>query len=128
MQVTKLIQLYSSSGTGLSVSSMINNLNTYGPYTTYLYASSPLFQGYKSGILNNTCCWALGDNSKASLGTTNHAIVTVGYGIASGKSYWIMRNSWGPSWGESGYIRMTILSSGVGVCGNQQMIDNITML
>jgi len=42
----------------------------------------------------------------------NHGVVCVGYNNAS--SYWIVRNSWGPSWGEKGYIR---LQKGKNTCG-----------
>ena len=35
-----------------------------------------------------------------------HAVTIVGYGIEGSKKYWTVRNSWGESWGESGYFRI----------------------
>lgn len=72
-------------------------LMTYGPLSVALDASK--FHSYLSGIMNGTDCSTL---------TTNHAVLAVGWGVDSvtGTKYWIIKNSWGPLWGENGYIRI----------------------
>ncbi|KAL2494895.1 KDEL-tailed cysteine endopeptidase CEP1 [Forsythia ovata] len=51
---------------------------------------------YKSGILTGEC----GTN-------LTHSITAVGYGTSEdGTKYWIFKNSWGPNWGENGFIRL----------------------
>jgi len=65
------------------------------------------FQFYSSGILDTTKC---GTN-------LDHAVTAVGYGTEGGKDYYLVRNSWGASWGENGYIRIAADKDGSGVCG-----------
>uniref|UniRef100_A0A646QFX1 Dipeptidyl peptidase 1 n=1 Tax=Hemiscolopendra marginata TaxID=943146 RepID=A0A646QFX1_9MYRI len=62
------------------------------------------FQNYKGGIYHHT-----GLNDKFNpFELTNHAVLVVGYGVdsTSGEKYWIVKNSWGTSWGEDGYFRI----------------------
>merc|ERR1739840_88225 len=52
----------------------------------------------------------------------NHAVVLVGYGTDEKEGdYWIVRNSWGPGWGEDGHIRLKMEGTAcVGGPGNDQ--------
>ncbi|KAM0861678.1 hypothetical protein ACQ4PT_045731 [Festuca glaucescens] len=63
------------------------------------------FQLYRGGIMTADAC-----------GTDmNHAVTLVGYGIQQdGTSYWLVKNSWGETWGEGGYMK---LERGTGACG-----------
>lgn len=81
-----------------------------GPTLVALEADTLVFQFYTGGILNSDKC-----------GTElDHAVVVVGYGVDPTKGeYYIVRNSWGPSWGMKGYINIAI-KDGVGICGIQQ--------
>ena len=53
----------------------------------------------------------------------NHGVAIVGYGTTvDGTNYWTVRNSWGPEWGEQGYIRMQrSISKKEGLCGIAMM-------
>ncbi len=44
--------------------------------------------------------------------------MVVGWGVSGTTEYWTVRNSWGTSWGEKGYMRVAIVD-GAGICGVQ---------
>lgn len=78
------------------------------PVSVSIEANKLCFQLYKSGVLNNTNC-----------GTSlDHAVLAVGYGNEGGQDYWLVKNSWGTSWGEAGYIKIAAVA-GNGICGIQ---------
>lgn len=71
--------------------------------TQLQFYKSGVWDGYISGMNPLLGCK---DGSKALL---DHAVLLVGYGVdnASSSDYWIVKNSWGTSWGENGYFRIT---------------------
>ena len=81
----------------------------------FLYETGPLaiilnadpLQTYMSGIIDLT-------STKCPSNKINHAVLIVGYGVQNGINYWIIKNSWGKSWGEAGYFR---IRRGNGTCG-----------
>jgi len=82
---------------------------TYGVVDAAVYVTTS-FSNYSGGVWsdsNNGC-------SNGAYTTTNHAISLVGWGNdATYGDYWILRNSWGSSWGESGYMRIAVNSAAV---------------
>jgi len=79
-----------------SQDAVINHIATVGPLAISVAAST--FKDYHGGIFDG-CPY---DQNIA----LNHAVQLVGYGSEEGVDYWIVRNSWGPNWGEDGYIRI----------------------
>lgn len=68
-----------------------------GPVTVSIDASLKSFYLYKEGVY---------DDKKCSKKMFNHFVLIVGYGKHLGKEYWLVKNSWGMSFGMDGYIMM----------------------
>jgi len=49
----------------------------------------------------------------------DHGVLIVGYDI--NQKFWIVKNSWGATWGEQGYLRIGQNGDGFGICGIQQV-------
>lgn len=95
-----------------SASALLNAL-TKQPISVIIEADKQIFQFYKSGVIT-TCC---GD-------TLDHAVLAVGYGVNSvGQRYFKLKNSWGITWGDKGYVYFgadkisNMENGGSGVCG-----------
>ena len=91
----------------------------------FLYETGPLaialnadpLQTYSSGILDKT-------STQCPTSGINHAVTLVGYGTENNVAYWIVKNSWGTSWGEKGYFR---IRRGNGTCGVNCYITTATV-
>tara|TARA_B100002051_G_C16740297_1_gene643825 strand:+ start:401 stop:1315 length:915 start_codon:yes stop_codon:yes gene_type:complete len=80
------------------------------PVSVAIQANLQTFQLYKSGIYNDTNC----------SDELDHGVLLVGYGYDKKykMKYWIIKNSWGESWGEQGYMRMIKdIDDPSGICG-----------
>uniref|UniRef100_A0A7S4C2E2 Uncharacterized protein n=1 Tax=Chrysotila carterae TaxID=13221 RepID=A0A7S4C2E2_CHRCT len=82
---------------------LMHTVATKGPIAVSVAASWGM---YEEGVFDGEC------------GTTiDHAVVLVGYGTENGVDYWLVRNSWGASWGDGGYIKIRRFGDGKEPCG-----------
>merc|ERR1711962_1120289 len=76
---------------------------TVGPISVGIDASRPTFHFYKKGVYHDKHC---------SNHFLDHGVLAVGYGTAKSedgkhsKDFWLVKNSWGKTWGMDGYINM----------------------
>lgn len=81
---------------------MAKALLTLGPLIVTVDAVS--WQDYLGGIIQHHC----------SSGESNHAVLITGFDKTGSIPYWIVRNSWGSSWGVAGYVHVKM---GGNICG-----------
>jgi hypothetical protein len=61
---------------------------------------------YLTGVLSSIC------GAKV-----DHGVLLVGYGTEDGKDYWKVKNSWGQTWGDAGFVKLLRGKGGTGECG-----------
>jgi KDEL-tailed cysteine endopeptidase len=79
------------------------------PVAIAIEADTRYFQSYSSGVLTSSSC---GTN-------LDHGVLIVGYGEENGQQYWLVKNSWGTTWGDKGYVKIARSEStnDAGICG-----------
>ncbi|GMH05505.1 hypothetical protein Nepgr_007345 [Nepenthes gracilis] len=84
----------------------------YQPVSVAVDGGDYNFQFYSGGVMTGECGTDL-----------DHAVLAIGYGTtSSGIKYWLVKNSWGTSWGENGYMRLERdISDKEGKCGIAMM-------
>lgn len=79
------------------------------PVAVAIEADTFYFQSYSGGVLDSPTC-----------GTTlDHGVLVVGYGTENTRDYWLVKNSWGETWGMNGYVKILKSNStnDPGICG-----------
>jgi len=89
-----------------SYKDLITSVATVAPVAVTVDAS--VWHLYESGIF---------DGCNQETPDLDHGVLLVGYGTEDGTGYYLIRNSWGPAWGESGYIRIQRTADEASLCG-----------
>lgn len=83
---------------------LLKAVGTVGPIAISVCAD---FADYENGVF---------DGCKPGC-VIDHGVVAVGYGTQAGTDYWLVRNSWGKSWGTGGYINLKRFGTDDAHCG-----------
>lgn len=84
------------------------------PASVAIQADTMVFQTYKSGVITSSKCGTQID----------HAVQAVGYDSTASQPYYVVRNSWGPSWGQDGFVYIG-MATGAGICGINQDVYTV---
>lgn len=77
---------------------MMQAVATIGPVSVAIDASHESFQFYSEGVYDEPTCDAQ---------NLDHGVLVVGYGTdEKGQDFWLVKNSWGTTWGDKGFIKM----------------------
>jgi C1A family cysteine protease len=86
------------------------------PVSIAVQANQFAFQFYKNGVIDDDTCGQHGD--------IDHGVLAVGYAtdLETQTPYWLVKNSWGPTWGDNGYLKMSRNSTNeFGMCAILKM-------
>jgi len=80
-----------------SESALAQAISEIGPISVAMDAGHQSFQHYRSGIYTERACSSI---------KLDHGVLAVGYGSEAQGDYWIVKNSWGTTWGDEGYFKL----------------------